>query len=169
MKKDEKKEANSNIRDYQNYFGQTGNPFVLVSEFELRTNQIRIAFDTFASTDSFDNGDEPLPRLRREFALVDSQFSEFEENHREILQAIRNQVLKIDGLSEEYTLLSFQIFITKFVIVINAEKPDDNSLRTKTAPEYHRIIENNRELVQNALAIAWEYGKNNDPFLASLS
>jgi hypothetical protein len=157
------------IRDANNYFGQTSNPFVLVSEFEIKTNSIRIVFDGFASSERFNEDDEPLSNLRREFSLVDSQFTEFAETHREILDAIRNQILKIDGFSEEYTLIFFQILITKFVIVINAEKPDDNSVRTKTAPEYHRIIEENRELVQNALSIAWQFGKTNDPFLASLS
>lgn len=169
MGKEIKGKEQETIRDANNYFGQTSNPFVLVSEFEIKTNSIRIVFDGFASSERFNEGNEPLSNLRREFNLIDSQFAEFAENNREILEAIRNQILKIDGLSEEYMLLSFQIFITKFVIVINAEKSDDNSLRTKTAPEYHRIIEENRELVQNALSIAWEFGKANDPFLASLS
>lgn len=158
-------------RDFNNYFGQTANPFIILSQFELSKDSLRLAFDGFASTNAFDSGDEPLPNLRRDFFIQGDKFRDFRIANGEVFESIKTKCLEIAEVSDNYNLIYMNLLIHKAVLVINVErsKKDDNIVRTKTSPEYHQIIENNSELVSQVLDIAWSYGKKNDLWLKSLS
>ncbi|MBS1793346.1 MAG: hypothetical protein JSS81_05800 [Acidobacteria bacterium] len=157
-------------RDYRNYFGQTANPFVLVSEFELTPLFLRIAFDGFASIETFDAGAEPLSNLRREFRIDGDEFSDLKRNHSDVFDSIRNNCLKIANAPENYEFTYLNLLTVRWVLIINAtsERRDDLIVRTKTAPEYHLIIAENLQLIAQVLTIAWEYGKTKDEWLRSL-
>lgn len=158
-------------RDYRNYFGQTSNPFVLVSEFELTPLLLRIAFDGFSSTEEFDAGGEPLANLRREFFIDGTALNELKRNHSDVFQSIQANCLKIANAPGNYEFTYLNLLTIRWVLIINAasERRDDTIVRTKTAPEYHSIIAENLELIAQVLTVAWEYGKTKDAWLRSLS
>lgn len=158
-------------RDYRNYFGQTAQPFVIVSQFELAENFLRIVFDGFSSIEQFNAGDDSLPNLRREFFIDGQNLAELKRNHFEIFDSIKMRVLEIANVPADYELIYLNLLIDKWVLVINASRKtrDDSIVRTKTAPEYHDIIANNLELVSQVLTIAWQYGKINDEWLNQLT
>ena len=159
------------VREYQNYFGQTATPFVIVSEFELTKTYLRIVFDGFGSIDRFESGDEPILNLRREFFVEGIQLENLRRNYSEVFEDIKTRTLEIAQAPLDYELMRLQLFIIKWVLVIQATRSskDDDILRTKTAPEYHGIIANNLELVGQVLHIAWQYGKENDLWLNQLT
>lgn len=158
-------------REHQNYFGQTATPFVIVSEFELTEKLLRIVFDGYASTARFDAGDEPLPNLRREFLIDGERLEEMIRNCHELFDSIKERTLQIAQVPADYELKHLHLLIAKWILVINATRStkDDGVVRTKTAPEYHSIIADNLELVAQVLTVAWQYGKDNDPWLAQLT
>jgi hypothetical protein len=156
-------------RNHKQYFGNTGNLFVVVSEFSLTTNNLKIGFDTFASTESFDIGNEPLLHLRREFVIKETEFANLKTENKDFFKDITEQVLDIIKVGSEFSLDYFQILTTKWVIVVNAKSATREINQTITAPEYHSIIADNTSLVLSAINMAWEYGKQKDDYLASLN
>lgn len=158
-------------RDHRNYFGQAAQPFVIVSEFELTTQFLRIVFDGFASIEDFDRGAQCLPNLKRQFIIAGDELEAVKRDHHEIFDSIKNAVLVIAGAPADYDLTHLNLLIAKWVLVIQATRKtkDDTILRTKTDPEYHQIIAENLPLVAQVLTVAWQYGKENDEWLNSLS
>lgn len=159
------------MRDYKNYFGQTSEPFIVVSQFELSKDLLRIVFDGYSSTDSFDANDEPLSNLRRVFQIEGDRLRDIRIENGEIFESIKTNSLEIAQVPGDYEFVFLNFAISKAVMVIHAARKskDDSIVRTKTAPEYHEIVANNIELVSQVLSLAWTFGKEHDVWLRSLS
>jgi len=161
-------------REHANYFGQLSTAFVILSEFELETSKsLKIVFDGWQSVESFDAGDEPIANLKRVFILKENEFNAFFNEHRDIFLSVSFAALSIIGVTDkEYDLDYLNLQTAKFVLSLSATKritKDDVIRRLKTAPEYHEIISQNLDLISQTVVLAWEYGKEHDQFLNSLT
>ncbi|HQU82576.1 MAG TPA: hypothetical protein PKY59_05615 [Pyrinomonadaceae bacterium] len=162
------------LRDHTNYFGQLSTAFIILSEFELEVSKsLKVVFDGWQSVESFDAGDEPIANLKRVFILQGNDFNDFFNEHRDVFQNVSTAALTIIGVTDkEYDLDYLNLQTSKFVLALSATKrvtKDDVIRRVKTAPEYHEIIAQNLELISQTVMLAWEYGKEHDQFLNSLT
>lgn len=162
------------LRNHTEYFGQLSAAFVILSEFELDTaKSLRIVFDGWKDIEAFDARDEPIDNLKRIFIFDGNRFNDFVSTHREIFQSISSAALSIIGVSAtDYQLDYLNLQTAKLVMSLSATKrvtKDDTIRRIKTVPEYYQLITQNLELITQVVGLAWEYGKEHDQFLNSLT
>lgn len=160
------------MRDHTLYFGETAAIFTPLSEFEYTPGQnaeLRLVFDTWRSIASFDAGDPPIERLRKEFHVEHA----FLQANAAVFSAIADQVLSIlDVAGRNYNLVRCKVNIRAKQMNLEAVDPTKNihAWTDVTEPEkFDALVEANQQLIGAVEQVSWTYAKGNDDLLQAMT
>ncbi len=160
------------LRQANLYFGQTANVYCVPNEFDYRPDSIVFNFDVWASVESFEAGDNFIPRLRKTFEIKGDELATVKAENAALFTAIETialDLLRVGGRSYNLQRI-FLSAIGKFMIMSAASpngehKPDDKFYGT----EHDAIIAANIQTIAQATAFMITYGKAHDTFLNQMT
>ena len=158
------------IRFHENYFGMQAATFTCPNEFELTERLLRFSFDSWTSIDSFERGDSPVTRLKKEFFIND----DFEQTKADNpffadLLDVALKICKVGGRG--YTVKRLFLSAVGKFLTVDAESKDggDQPRANKYLNDYDQIISENLEIIGQIVGFMIVYGKTHDDFLANSS
>lgn len=176
-----------NTRDYKNYFGRTGAPFVILNKFEVAENSLKFTFDGWASIAAFEAGAAPLTFMRREFLLDGERLDAFLADHEKAIIFLKEKSLELaDADPKTWAVEFFSLHSANrvFNIILRRAKDDGSEksepncgeqpersrrVETQSGTDFDEIVAREQELVGAILTVAWTHGAQMDEFLWNLT
>ena len=161
-------DTTQSLRQADLYFGLAANIYCVPNEFDYKPNSLVFNFDTWSSVESFEAGDDFIPRLRKSFEISGDEWTTVKAENSEMFTAIETIVLDLlrvggRGYSIEQIFLSA---IGKFMIM-SASSPDGEHKPFDKfyLSQHDAIIAANYQTIAQATAFMIGYAKQHDNFL----